>query len=35
VFEELKRRVGGRHHKVLLVEDNKINQTVRKNLLRC
>jgi len=28
VFEELKRRVGGRHHKVLLVEDNKINQTV-------
>jgi signal transduction histidine kinase len=29
VFEELKRRVGGKDHKVLLVEDNKINQTVR------
>ncbi|KAF1838203.1 autoinducer 2 sensor kinase/phosphatase-like protein luxQ [Decorospora gaudefroyi] len=28
VFEELKRRVGGKGHKVLLVEDNKINQTV-------
>ncbi|KAF2853849.1 autoinducer 2 sensor kinase/phosphatase-like protein luxQ [Plenodomus tracheiphilus IPT5] len=28
VFEELKRRVGGKNHKVLLVEDNKINQTV-------
>lgn len=29
VFEELKRRVGGKGHRVLLVEDNKINQTVR------
>jgi hypothetical protein len=29
LFEELKRRVGGKGHKVLLVEDNKINQTVR------
>jgi signal transduction histidine kinase len=28
VFEELKRRLGGKGHKVLLVEDNKINQTV-------
>jgi PAS domain S-box-containing protein len=28
VFEELKRRVGSKGHKVLLVEDNKINQTV-------
>jgi hypothetical protein len=28
VFEELKRRVGDKGHKVLLVEDNKINQTV-------
>jgi PAS domain S-box-containing protein len=28
VFEELKRRVGGKGNKVLLVEDNKINQTV-------
>ncbi|KAL5120790.1 hypothetical protein ACEQ8H_001271 [Pleosporales sp. CAS-2024a] len=28
VFEELKRRIGGKGHKVLLVEDNKINQTV-------
>lgn len=28
VFEELKRRVGGKGHKVLLVEDNQINQTV-------
>lgn len=32
VFEELKRRVGGKGHKVLLVEDNKINQTVRLTL---
>jgi hypothetical protein len=31
VFEELKRRVGGKGHKVLLVEDNKINQTVCKS----
>ena len=30
VFEELKRRLGGKGHKVLLVEDNHINQTVRK-----
>jgi signal transduction histidine kinase len=29
VFEELRRRIGGKGHKVLLVEDNKINQTVR------
>ena len=29
VFEELKRRVGNKGNKVLLVEDNKINQTVR------
>lgn len=29
VFEELKRRLGGKGHKVLLVEDNHINQTVR------
>jgi hypothetical protein len=29
VFEELKRRVGDKGNKVLLVEDNKINQTVR------
>ncbi|KAH7410177.1 hypothetical protein DE146DRAFT_341137 [Phaeosphaeria sp. MPI-PUGE-AT-0046c] len=28
VFEELKRRIGSKGHKVLLVEDNKINQTV-------
>lgn len=28
VFEELKRRLGGKGHRVLLVEDNKINQTV-------
>jgi len=28
VFEELKRRVGGKGNRVLLVEDNKINQTV-------
>jgi signal transduction histidine kinase len=28
VFDELKRRLGGKGHKVLLVEDNKINQTV-------
>ncbi|KAH7091152.1 putative histidine kinase HHK2p [Paraphoma chrysanthemicola] len=28
VFEELKRRLGNKGHKVLLVEDNKINQTV-------
>jgi PAS domain S-box-containing protein len=28
VFEELKRRVGNKGNKVLLVEDNKINQTV-------
>ncbi|KAF2115566.1 putative histidine kinase HHK2p [Lophiotrema nucula] len=28
VFEELKRRLGDKGHKVLLVEDNKINQTV-------
>jgi len=28
VFEELKRRVGGKGYKVLLVEDNHINQTV-------
>jgi len=28
VFEELKRRVGDKGHKVLLVEDNQINQTV-------
>lgn len=28
VFEELKRRLGGKGHKVLLVEDNQINQTV-------
>ncbi|OAL51920.1 hypothetical protein IQ07DRAFT_396822 [Pyrenochaeta sp. DS3sAY3a] len=28
VFEELKRRVGSKGHRVLLVEDNKINQTV-------
>jgi CheY-like chemotaxis protein len=28
VFEELKRRLGGKGHKVLLVEDNHINQTV-------
>ncbi|KAH8725526.1 hypothetical protein GQ44DRAFT_615747 [Phaeosphaeriaceae sp. PMI808] len=28
VFEELRRRVGGKGVKVLLVEDNKINQTV-------
>ncbi len=28
IFDELKRRVGGRGLKVLLVEDNKINQTV-------
>jgi len=28
VFGELKRRVGGKGHRVLLVEDNKINQTV-------
>jgi len=28
VFEELKRRVGGKGNKVLLVEDNYINQTV-------
>jgi hypothetical protein len=28
VFEELKRRVGGKGLKVLLVEDNHINQTV-------
>jgi hypothetical protein len=29
VFEELKRRLGGKGHKVLLVEDNHINQTVK------
>ncbi|KAF2445505.1 hypothetical protein P171DRAFT_266427 [Karstenula rhodostoma CBS 690.94] len=29
VFEELKRRLGDKGHKVLLVEDNHINQTVR------
>ncbi|KAF1973413.1 hypothetical protein BU23DRAFT_580439 [Bimuria novae-zelandiae CBS 107.79] len=28
VFEELKRRLGSKGHKVLLVEDNHINQTV-------
>lgn len=28
VFEELKRRLGGKGHRVLLVEDNQINQTV-------
>ncbi|KAL1595272.1 hypothetical protein SLS60_009962 [Paraconiothyrium brasiliense] len=28
VFEELRRRLGGKGHKVLLVEDNHINQTV-------
>lgn len=28
VFEELKRRIGSKGHRVLLVEDNKINQTV-------
>ncbi|KAF2007696.1 autoinducer 2 sensor kinase/phosphatase-like protein luxQ [Amniculicola lignicola CBS 123094] len=28
VFEDLKRRLGGKGHKVLLVEDNAINQTV-------
>lgn len=28
VFEELKRRLGNKGHKVLLVEDNAINQTV-------
>jgi len=28
VFEELKRRVGGKGNRVLLVEDNQINQTV-------
>ena len=28
VFEELQRRLGGKGHKVLLVEDNQINQTV-------
>jgi hypothetical protein len=28
VFEELKRRLGGKGHRVLLVEDNHINQTV-------
>ncbi|KAJ4303476.1 hypothetical protein N0V90_002371 [Kalmusia sp. IMI 367209] len=28
VFEELKRRLGNKGHKVLLVEDNHINQTV-------
>lgn len=28
VFEELRRRVGSKGHRVLLVEDNKINQTV-------
>ncbi|KZM25380.1 phosphorelay sensor kinase [Ascochyta rabiei] len=28
VFEELKKRLGGKGHKVLLVEDNQINQTV-------
>jgi PAS domain S-box-containing protein len=34
VFEELKRRVGGKGNKVLLVEDNKINQTVCRSLSR-
>jgi PAS domain S-box-containing protein len=29
VFEELKHRLGDKGHRVLLVEDNKINQTVR------
>lgn len=29
VFEELKKRIGSKGHKVLLVEDNQINQTVR------
>ncbi|KAF2274632.1 uncharacterized protein EI97DRAFT_459917 [Westerdykella ornata] len=28
VFDELKRRLSGKGHRVLLVEDNKINQTV-------
>ncbi|KAF2135035.1 putative histidine kinase HHK2p [Dothidotthia symphoricarpi CBS 119687] len=28
VFEELRKRIGGKGHKVLLVEDNHINQTV-------
>jgi hypothetical protein len=35
VFEELKRRIGGKGHKVLLVEDNKINQTVCQHVLLC
>lgn len=32
VFEELKRRIGDKGHKVLLVEDNKINQTVSRRV---
>lgn len=32
VFEDLKKRLGDKGHKVLLVEDNKINQTVRSML---
>jgi hypothetical protein len=34
VFEELKRRLGNKGHKVLLVEDNKINQTVSYLIVR-
>jgi signal transduction histidine kinase len=34
VFEELKRRLGDKGHKVLLVEDNHINQTVGDVVLR-
>lgn len=33
VFSELKRRLGDKGHKVLLVEDNHINQTVRNQRL--
>jgi hypothetical protein len=35
VFEELKRRLGGKGHKVLLVEDNHINQTVSLHCFGC
>ena len=30
VFDDMKRRLGNKGHRVLLVEDNKINQTVRR-----
>lgn len=35
VFDDMKHRLGNKGHRVLLVEDNKINQTVGSALLLC